>query len=235
MTILLLSIALYALHRLGPISVEVMQRHVENAAIASFRATLVPAVEAFEAAYVRVSTQKARLGPLLQASVEATAALNRATSAWLGPVGRDLPDFDARAFGVNREVDQDALSEARRLIDVVQTHGEALPYAGTLVAEITSHIEAAEQANAAAQEARVVLQGLQGQTRELGASLQRELVALRRTLRAELGVHHLDYQRLRAPRPPRSVEELVEEPATPESADAAAPELTSPETNGRSV
>lgn len=243
MAIAIASLALYVLFRLGSVAVEVVRRHRANAAIASFEGTLVPSVDAFVAGYTTVSTLKARLAVLLEASASATAALYKGTSAWLGPIGRDLPGFDGRGFGVDPTVDEDVLADARRLLDLVQADGQSLPYAAALIEEISRLATATQVAHAAAQEVRVALQMQQGQTRSLGVKLQRELVALRRTLRAELGTHHVDYQRLRAPRARMAVEASIEgsdapviTPSLPRSVPQPVPSASTPPvpSNGRS-
>lgn len=192
-----------------------MRRHIANPVVASFEGTLVPAVDAFMAAYATVSSLKARLAASLDESAAASAALHRGTSAWLGPVGRDLPDFEGRGFGVNPMVDEDVQADARRLLDVVRSEGESMAYAPQLIEEIGRLYEAAQAAHAKAQEMRVALQAQQAETRTFANRLQRELVALRRTLRAELGTSHVDYQRLRAPRGRTEVEESIDEAEAP--------------------
>ena len=61
-------------------------------------------------------------------------------------------------------------------------------------------MEKAELIWAAAQTARVELQQSQATVREHAVAFNRELIALRRILRATVGTHHLDYQTLRTSR-----------------------------------
>jgi hypothetical protein len=229
-----LHVALYVLYRFGAIALEVLQRHADNVVIASFEGTLVPAVHAFMTSTSVLSRQKASMKLLLEASAEQSASLHRATSSWLGPVSRDLQGFDGRGFGINPKVDEDVLSDARRLLDIMRSEGKSLLFAQALLADLGPRVDAAAAAHNAAQALRVEHQEQQAETRRLGVKLNRELVALRRTLRAQLGANHIDYQRLRM-RPRPEVDEPVVPPATDAPVAAVEPVPASAPQNGRSV
>jgi hypothetical protein len=114
-------------------------------------------------------------------------------------------------------LDGDALSDdliggAERFLDVVRgfkdANGESPAYVADLLARVTPLLEAATQSWDAAQTHMAAERELLRQTREAAAAVQKELVALRRTLRATLGSTHRDYQMLRIARVAQDEDEI---------------------------
>jgi hypothetical protein len=214
------------LHRVAVSSGNVVRRHSDNPVIAAVGETLLPAAELFVTAHTALEVARTTQTALVAESAAATEALDRTLSAWLGPLGRDVPGFDATAYGQNPEVTLEVIADGRRLLEVVQAHESSLTYAEQLVQALRSAIEVAEAAHTRAQDARIELQRKQAEVRKLAVALQRHLIALRRAVRVELGSRHHDYQRLRVSRGRADAPEVDEDAIEIDDTDAAAANAT---------
>jgi hypothetical protein len=151
---------------------------------------------------------------LLALSDEQTALLHGLMLRWSGSLARDLAGFDLGAYTRDPDLTFDVVQKALSLKLYVQDEGGALPYREALLAELHARIESADTAAKASYGARVALQEKQREVRELTATFHRELVSLRRSVRATLGSSHLDYQRLRVTGKAATVEPPSDEPQT---------------------
>lgn len=122
--------------------------------------------------------------------------------AWLPLIVRDIPNFDASAFGDRREVPEDILSDAERLFDTVTGYtgpsGQPLSYAQRLADALG--IEDAVREMEEAEKADKTYQGLLAEARATNTAFAAEIKLFRRTLLAVLGRNSKDYQKLRAAR-----------------------------------
>lgn len=198
------------------------QRHATKASIAAHAPTLVPAANEAVSAIQDLDVLKIQQVKLLDASDEQIAVLHGVMLEWSSHLARDMRGFDLGLFTRDANHSLDVLKKAESLKQVVEEAGVELPYQGTLLAELTARIDGANEARSSAQTARVALQEKQREVRELIVRFHKELVSLRRTVRAALGSSHIDYQRLRVPLraaadEPEGAEAPVTEPSAPET------------------
>ncbi len=160
---------------------------------------MVPMANDVLAAIQQLDTLKTDQVALIGRSEEQTAVLNDLLLSWSGRLVRDVEGFDIGAYTRNASLTFDVVQKANSLKQLVEQKGAELPYREALLTELTARIDSASSAEDAAHGARVALQEKQREVRELVASFHKELVSLRRTVRAVLGSSHFDYQRLRVP------------------------------------
>jgi hypothetical protein len=186
-----------------------------------FEKTLVPAANNYIAVYDEARRYQASKKSEVAHAATAFADLQKRIRVWLGTLAQDLPDFDASAVVSTPGVPDKLLADAKRLIDQAQDAGEAMPFAKTLIADLSVAMEAAQKQWTESQAAQAKLQALQAAVREAATTLHRQLVAFRRTLRASLGSTNQDYRRLLFPRREPPPETPIPNPAprgTPVSA-----------------
>lgn len=205
----------WKLRRLAPRAVRVVARHKEkSAAIGLYESTLVPAANKFVELYDASRTAQVSATENNQGA-QAVEALRQVVRGWLGALSRDIPGFDIASFTDRQTVADDVIGSGQRLLEVCRNFkdrsGQPLPYQEAVVQALTPAIEAADAEWAEAQDRRVQEQAMRDATRDAAVLLHKELVALRRTLRAVLGTSHLDYRRLRAQASMGSGEEVEEE------------------------
>jgi hypothetical protein len=220
---------MHDVRRLAPASIGVVQRNAGKPALAAYIPTMVPMANGVLAAIQDLDMLKTDQVALIGRSDAQTAVLNDVLLVWSGRLVRDVEGFDIGAYTRNASLTFDVVQKANSLKQLVEQKGAELPYRETLVAELTARIDSARVAEDAAHGARVALQEKQRQVRELVASFHKELVSLRRTVRAVLGSSHFDYQRLRVP--DRAVAEPSDEASEAEPSEtesgASSPSETS--------
>lgn len=183
-------------------------------------------IEAYDAAAAFQSTQNAEMAGGRQ-HVE---ALYRSLQAWLSVLERDIQGFERSQLGGRPDAPDRVIGDAERLIELVEPHDEALPYAQTLLTELREVLGRAEAEWSQAQQALVTQQQLRTKVRETAAVVHRELITFRRTLRSVLGASHRDYQALRASRnhsgdeSADEVEIAIEDETQPSPANGHPPE-----------
>jgi hypothetical protein len=192
-------LTVHEVRRLGPASVNVIQRNAGKPAIAAYAPRLVPVVDEVLTAIRSLTKLKADQVALMAKSDEQTAVLNGAMLGWSAHLVRDIEGFDLGAFTRDASLTFDVVHKALGLLQLIEEKDAALPYREALRTELTARIDGANGAESSAVAARVALQEKQREVRELTARFQRELVSLRRTVRAVLWSSHIDYQRLRMP------------------------------------
>jgi hypothetical protein len=218
----------WKLRRMVPRALRVLGNHkgsIEE--LKTFELTLVPAAGRFVSLY-----DASRVGQTpRQQVIDARRALRRlelGIRRWTGILTRDIPGFTSSSFLDGDSLSDDLIGGAERLLEVVRgfkgANGEQPGYVADLVARVTPLLEAATQSWDAAQTHMAAERELLRQTREAAALLQKELVALRRTLRATLGSTHRDYQVLRISRVAQDEDEIdaipsgASQPVAPEIA-----------------
>jgi hypothetical protein len=188
---------MHDVRRLAPASVFVVQRHAGKASIAAYAPRMVPLANEVLVAIQDLDMLKADQVKLIAASDAQNAELNGKMLGWSGHLVHDLEGFEIGAYTRDVNLSFDVVQKAFSLKRFVEEKGVDLPYRETLLTELTARIESASGMEQAAQMARGALQEKQREVRELTARFHAELVNLRRTVRAELGSSHVDYQRLR--------------------------------------
>jgi cell division septation protein DedD len=143
-------------------------------------------------------------------------------------VVRDIPGIDIASFTERSQVTDDAISNAERLLEACRTFkgaGDApLPYKDAMEMTLGAAIDAASKEWEKQLAHKANVQAMLIETRSAAVTLQRELVAFRGSLRAEIGRNHVDYRALRthAKAPEDDIEEVVEpDTTTPEAVTPA--------------
>jgi hypothetical protein len=190
--------AFWKLRRFGARALRVVQRHkAESTAIAAHEATLAQLTKPFAAAYDELVRLRA-------ATADAVRALHATVRAWLPLAQRDVANIVSADFGGRPEVADDVIADAKDLLEQVKaTAGGTLPYQAACVSELERGIAAAAKAGAAAEAADARVGGLLKQLRDMAATLEAEVQAVRATLSARLGRRDPDLQKMR----PRAVQE----------------------------
>jgi hypothetical protein len=132
------------------------------------------------------------------------------------------------------------IASGHRLVEHIRTiriDGEPLPYADRAVASLGSALEAAEKEWAEARAERSARQQRANELRGAAFEANRELVALRRILRATLGPRHVDYRAIRNPPSAAESRTLDDAQATVDTNDTPTETvvptlLTPPSSNG---
>jgi hypothetical protein len=231
------SISQQKLRKLADRSIVVVNRNqASDVTIAFVGRSLVPAAQAFIAAYDTAYTFEAQQGAARVLGRAMLDALHARIRAWVGMLRADVPGFDEAELRGNPDEPEHLFADAKRIVEIVQARVEPLPYAQELVTDLTEQGERARAEWTAARDALVRLQELRANTRKAATEFQRRLVAFRRTLRATVGTSHLDYQGLRSSR----VFETDDEPLEPEGVETqpqsqhGAPAAVSERVNGAS-
>jgi hypothetical protein len=215
-------VAFNKLNRILIAAVDAIARHSDNEVIAAAGAPLGAIAEEFGASCEALEVAYANQKEALLMRDKVVALLDQSIGSWTGPLSRDIAGFDASRFASRSNAPLDVVSDARKLVELIEAKGGALAYgerAKTLLAE---RAEVAFASCSTAQDARTALQTTQATTRELAAKVQPHLIALRQVMRSELGPQHYDYQRLRVDRVRTEVEETEEETQEPSSDQAKA-------------
>jgi hypothetical protein len=228
MTTNISNFSMHDVRRLAPASIFVIQQHAAvKASIAAYAPTMVPLANEVLVAIRTLDMLKADQVALMAASKRETNELHGVMLEWSGHLGRDLEGFDLASFSRDATLTFDVGAKASSLKQLVEQKGAHLHYREALLTELTARIDSANEAQTGSQAARVALQEKQREVRELMAAFYKELIALRRTVRAALGSSHFDSQRLRATGRAR-----VEEP--PGEGAGAGAEPSEPQTRGSS-
>jgi len=231
------------LRLLAPRADQVIGRHKDKSAfLASFEPRLKTAIATFINLYDLSRTAKASATEKGQAQ-KALGELRIAVRGWLAQVARDIPGFDISSYTDSQESDEALVSAAYRLLEVGKNfqgpNGEPLEYRDAMLGSLGPAVDKAAADTADAQAEAVAAQELQQRTREAAVALHKELIALRRSLRAVIGTSHLDYRRLRVS-PGSTASDEVEEveevvPQTVQPLATTSPSIASvvpPSTNG---
>jgi hypothetical protein len=137
-----------------------------------------------------------------------------------------VADFDPPHLEGTLDAPDRLISDGYKVVELFAKAGTSAPQHEAMIAALTAALEKAEQSWTQAQAARVEVQRNQSVVREHALTLNKAMIALRRTLRTVMGTRHLDYQTLRVSRRSTAVEEedesTVEEAATTESSSASA-------------
>lgn len=203
---------------------EVIARHPTIAPIAAFGEKLGDKGERYLTEQRGLAALKVTKAAALERNAQARAELVMVTSAWIGPLSADVDGFVGASFLRTTNVTLDVLEDAEGVLEVVRSQVPALPYADTLLSQLSAAMTSAREADTAAQLSTVAVQHAQGSLRSLGRELNRLLIGLRRAVRATLGRSHVDYQRLRVARagtaeePPDTT--TPEVPIAPEAPEA---------------
>lgn len=191
----------------------------------AFEATLVPAAQRFVQLY-----DAARVGETPRSKMtdsrKALRRLELGIRRWTGILSRDIPGFTLSSILDADSLSDDLIAGAERLVELVRgfkgANGEPPSYVADLLARVTPLLDEATQSWDTAQRHMADERELLRQTREAAALVQKELVALRRTLRVILGETHRDYQVLRLTRSAQDEDEIE----TSVDTDAARPAAT---------
>ena len=187
----------------------IVERNQHIPAVAAIGAMVAPLADAYIASYEALKTQRVVARRALQAGHSEIGALHTQLRMWRGALARELPGFE-RTEVSSREKDADGvLSNAELLIAFVRKEGGSLPFATTLMDDVTAVSWRAEQAWLEGQAQLKQLQVLQSELRSTGARFLSGLASLRLALRESLGSHDRDHRALRAH--PRSEDADVEE------------------------
>jgi hypothetical protein len=184
--------------RLAPAALDVLERNAGKPGFASHGRTMVPAANGVLVAIQDLELLKNQQVKLLAGSAEQTAQLHDLMLRWFGPLAHDIEGFDTGALAHDADLHFDVMQKAKLLKRSVEEQGAGLPYQEALLAELNARIEGADEAAKSAYAMRAVVQEKRAVVRKLSATLYKELVSLRRTVRGSLGSTHVDNQRLRA-------------------------------------
>jgi hypothetical protein len=182
------------------IRVHARQRH-KSPGLAAFDNTLpvfaTRYMELFDALRQRAKVRKAKH----HQGKRAIAKLLQTMRIWTPVVARDIRAVRTSEFGMSASVPDDVLRDAKELARYAVAHrdraGNPLSYAQTLEQDIGAAIAIAEAQWDEAEEAQESYGALREELVEAGVSLQTELVAYRKTLKAVIGRTSPDYMKLR--------------------------------------
>jgi hypothetical protein len=192
------------------------QRGVHPALEALAGPTLA-ANEVFISRYDASRTQHPHAAREIEEFEAAVTPLRRATQAWMGPLVAAVPTITVSSFSNSSRSPKGIISDAKRMIELVQQHqasaSEPLPFADALIADLTEKLEVAEKEFGDVGEIVSAQAELRNEARIAAGNLHRQLVGLRRSLRALIGRTHPDYRALLLrTRSPRVEEEAEENP-----------------------
>lgn len=180
------------------------RRAAESGAVAAFATTLVPAADAYIAAYSAASWSEASWKREMAEGKSAVTRLVKAIRSWLPRVTADIHGFDASSFADKPDVPDDVIEDGERLVETIDEHkdaaGNPLPYRDAALAELDPVLKAAQKEWSEADGADVAYQKLLADVRKTAAAFDPELQAFRRTLAGAFGRSDRDYQKLRADR-----------------------------------
>jgi hypothetical protein len=187
----------------------IVERNQHIPAVASIGAMVAPLADAYDASYEALKTQRMVARRALQAGQSEIGALHAQLRMWRGTLARELPGFERTEVSAPVSDPDGVLNTAELLVAFVRKEGGGLPFATSLVDDVTARGERAEQAWLEGQAQLKQLQVLQGELRSTGARFLSGLVSLRLALRESLGSHDRDHRALRAQ--PRAEDADVEE------------------------
>jgi hypothetical protein len=180
------------LRRLASRFIRIVKRRApQSPVIEAFLQFSVPKAEQYIAAYDKSMKFDADWKREMAEGRGAIVVLLKQIRAWAPLVKRDVPGFDTSTYGDQPDVPDDVIEDGERLASVIQefrdSKGDALPYQKAALDALGVALQAADSQH----------QQLLASVRELAASLQQELVALRRSLMAVAGRTDRDYLKLR--------------------------------------
>jgi hypothetical protein len=179
----------------------VRRRAAESPAIATFVELGVPKAEAYMGTYDKCQKYEASYKKEMAEGRGAVAALLKQVRTWVPLAKRDIPGFDATSFGDQSDVPDDVIEDGERLASTIQDYrdskGNPLPYQKAALDGLTPALQSAAKEWAEAEAADSEYQKLLASVRQLASELQKELVALRRSLMAVVGRNDKDFQKLR--------------------------------------
>ncbi|HEX2882259.1 MAG TPA: hypothetical protein VHO25_22215, partial [Polyangiaceae bacterium] len=202
----------WKLRRMVPRALRVLGKHKDGfEELKTFELRLVSAAQRFVEVY-----DASRVGETpRQEVVDARKALRKlelGIRRWTGILTRDIPGFTLASFLDGASLSDDLIGGAKRFLDLVRgfktADGEPLEYVANIQARVTPLLAEATCCWEAAQDHMAAERELLRQTREAAAVVQKELVALRRTLKVILGATHRDYQVLRLSRVAQDEDEI---------------------------
>lgn len=188
------------LRELAERAVRVIERHTSHVSVRAAATSLVPAAEAFAKGYDEGFKFWSDQSSEMEGRRASMVALDKLLKSSLAIVQLVAPGFDTSELTATVETPDRLMVNARRVLEVLAHAGDSVPEGQALIAALKEAADKAEEHLAAAHTSRVELQQSQATVRELAIAFNRELVALRRILRATVGTHHLDFQALRASR-----------------------------------
>ena len=192
-----ISVPLSLLRRFASRAIEIIERHGEkHGAIAAYKATLIPAAEAFNQLYDVTQLGDTERRREVTEAREAAETLRRQVVAWGARLQRDIPGIELSTFHSSSTPPDDIIEAASTVLEKARSHGN-LAYLEPLVADVDSALATAIKEREEAQSLLATRQENAAELRRLAHELQAELVALRRTLRAVLGASHRDVHKLR--------------------------------------
>jgi hypothetical protein len=193
------------LRRLAPRAIRVHERHRDKEpGLASFDTSLAVNAPAYITVYDDVRRYaKRRMEERTEAKAETTNLVYK-IRIWGPQVARDIEHVQAGEFGENPDVPDDVIGDGKSLVEHATKRAEEgkepLPYHDQLMEDLGGALAKAEAEWKEAEEAQADFRALRIKVREIGAALEKDLVAFRRVLRTVLGSEHPDYQKLRLER-----------------------------------
>lgn len=178
----------------------VMERHMSHVGTKAAATRLVPAAQAFAKAYDEAIKYQSNQGSEIEQRRESFVELETLLRSSLAIVRAMVPDMDTSELTSKAEMPGELIVSAGRVIELLGQAGENVRDGGALLEALKAATEKAKQAWAEAQASRVELQQIKAAVRVQAVAFNRELVAVRRVLRAVVGTHHFDYQTLRVSR-----------------------------------
>jgi hypothetical protein len=193
----------WKLRRLASRGARIVKRRAPQIpAIAAFEPTLVPKAESYIAAYDKAAKFQVSWRKEMAEGRGAIAALVKLMQTWLPLLKRDIPGFDGGIYGDKPGVADDVIEDGERLVSVIDefrdAKGTPLQYQKVAMDALVPAVQAAIKEWSEAEAADAAYQQALADVRQMAASLQQELVTLRRTLMTVAGQRDKDYQKLRA-------------------------------------
>jgi hypothetical protein len=176
------------------------QRSVHPAVEAIAEPTLAAAA-VFSSTYDAARTQQPHTTREITELEGALATLRRTTQAWMGPLASAVPTISVSDFANADRTPKGIIADAKRMLELVRAYqaeaNEPLPFAEALIADLSAKVEIAEKEYRDMGELTSSQAELRNEARIAARKLHRQLVGLRRSLRAVLGRSHPDYRALR--------------------------------------
>lgn len=179
-------------------ALQIVERHKDLVGLTAVARRVVPAASTYIKVYDEAVTYRATQSSEMEDGRQSLGELERLIRTGVAIVYAVMPSFDASELEGTVATPDRLISDARKLLTLLAQAGEV--DAGDVSAALTQAVEKAETQWIAAREARMSTQAGQAQVREAALVLNRELVALRRILRASVGTSHIGYQLLRVSR-----------------------------------
>jgi len=195
----------WKLRRLAPRAIRVVgRRAMESAVIASYTQTTIVKAKAYIAAYDLSVKFGINYKKEMEEGRSAIAVLLKLIQSWAPALKRDVPGFDGSVYGDQPQVPDDVIEDGERMVSVIDEYkdgqGNPLTYRQAALDAFGPVLQAAVKEWGEAEAADSEYQRLLASVRSLADDLQRDLVALRRSLLAVVGRADKDYQKLRAER-----------------------------------